>query len=203
MKTVRPQCCSKPIEEREIRSALLAHLVSTHRRESRVLEEFRIERGGSRIDVAVIDKELIGYEIKSDRDTLARFSNQIHSYNRVFDRITLVCGATLADYAMDVVPGWWGVVVVSRNSTGGVCLSVKRVAGSNLNQSAFSLASLLWKEEALAVLSSADAEAPKQASSHALWDCIAKSLSIQTIRSMVAESILKRENYNELAVKTI
>lgn len=192
-----------PIEEFEIRSALIDILSATRHGDSKVLEEFRIERGGSRIDVAVIGEELVGYEIKSDKDTFVRFSNQVHAYNRVFDRINLVCGPVLADHAVQVIPSWWGIVIASRDSAGTIHLAVKRVASANPKQDAFSLASLLWKEEAIAVLSSTEASAPKKASAHTLWDCMAKSLSVEAIRTVVAESLLKRQHYSELAVKTM
>lgn len=203
MHNILPTDRTMPIEELEIRSALIALLGAARHGDSKVLEEFRIERGGSRIDVAVIGEELVGYEIKSDKDTFARFSNQIHAYNRVFDRINLVCGSALADHAVEVIPSWWGIVIASRDSADTICLAVKRAASANPKQDAFSLASLLWKEEAIAVLFSAEASAPKKASAHTLWDCMAKSLSVEAIRTVVAESLLKRQHYSELAVKTM
>lgn len=193
MQNILPSSCAMPIEEREIRSALIAFLSAARHSDSKVLEEFRIERGGSRIDVAVIGEALVGYEIKSDKDTFARFSNQIHAYNRVFDCIHLVCGPALADHAIEVVPSWWGIIIASRGPAGTISLAVKRAASANPKQDAFSLASLLWKEEAIAVLSSAETRAPKKASAHALWDCMAKSLSVEAIRAVVAESLLKRQ----------
>lgn len=183
-----------PIEEHEIRSALIALLAAARNGDSKVLEEFRVERGGSRIDVVVIDDELVGYEIKSDRDTFARFSNQIHAYNRVFDRINLVCSLAHADHAAEVVPSWWGIVIASRDSAGVIHLAVRRAASANSKQDAFSLASLLRKEEAIAVLCAAEATTPKKASAHALWNCMARNLSVEAIRIAVAESLLKRQH---------
>lgn len=203
MLNVSPTVRVMPIEEQEIRSALLALLADARRDHSKILEEFRIERGSSRIDVAVVDEDIVGYEIKSDKDTFARFSNQIHAYNRVFDRINLVCGKTLADLACETIPSWWGIIIARRDSDGVVHLTLHRAASPNPRQDAFSLASLLWKDEAIAVLSSAEANAPKKASAHALWECMTKSLSINVIRRVVAESLLKRQSYRELAVKTI
>lgn len=204
MRSIPPTTPSAPIEEREIRAALLARLSDLHR-DSMVLEEFRIERGSSRIDVAVIDEELVGYEIKSDKDTLVRFSNQIHAYNRVFDRINLVCGPALAELASSVVPSWWGIIIATRDVDGRVRLAMDREARANSKQNPFSLASLLWKEEAMAALVSlkASVTAPKRASAHVLWDCMAKSLPVDAIRAVVAESLLKRQSYSALAVRTM
>lgn len=205
MRSTSPAATSAPIEEHEIRAALLALLGREWHRDSMVVEEFRIELGSSRIDVAVIDVELVGYEIKSDKDTFARLSNQIHAYNRVFDRISLVCGPALAEVACSVVPSWWGIIIASRHSDGAVRLKIHRAASANLKQDAFSLASLLWKEEAMAALVSRGAHAttPKRASAHVFWDCIAKSLPVEAIRAVVAESLLKRQTYSAFAVKTM
>jgi len=192
-----------PIEERAIRSALLSLLSEGRNSGSRVLEEFRIERGASRIDVAVINDALVGYEIKSDKDTFTRFSNQIHAYNRVFDRINLVCGEILAGYAAEVVPSWWGIILANRDPTGAICLSVKRVASANPKQDPFSLASLLWKDEAIAALSSAKSNAPKKASAYSLWDLISKSMTVEAIREAVADSLMRRQYYSESTVKTM
>ena len=195
---------SEPIRELEIRSALLRFMsIGDMPSGSRIREEFRIERGGSRVDVAVIGAKLIAYEIKSDLDSFARFSNQIHAYNRVFDEIYLVCGQGHASQALEVIPSWWGLLVAERHSHDGVQLKDVRVATRNFKQDPFSLASLLWKDEVLAVLTSEEKEVPKRASSHVLWDCLAQSLSIERIKKVVTENLLSRQDYNELAVKAI
>lgn len=201
--TSSPVVRTIPIEERAIRSALLSLLSEGQDGESKVLEEFRIERGASRIDVAVINDALVGYEIKSDKDNFTRFSNQIHAYNRVFDQINLVCGEVLAEYAAEVVPSWWGIILANREPTGAICLSVKRAARANPKQDPFSLASLLWKDEAIAALSSAKSNAPKRASAYSLWDLISKSMTVEAIREVVADSLMRRQYYSESAVKTM
>lgn len=203
MNRISPCPLAKPIEEQEIRGALLDQLSTHRKRGNKVLEEFRIERGGARIDVAEIGKHLVGYEIKSDKDSFARFSNQIHAYNRVFDRINLVCGPVLLDVAEKIIPSWWGIVVAERLTNGSIQLSVRRNASANPMQDAFSLASLLWKEEALEALLSLDTKAPKGESLHTLWSRLATNLSVGNIRSVVAETLLKRQYYRELAVKTM
>ena len=48
--------------------------------------------GTVRIDVAVLNGEMCGYEIKSDRDTLERLPFQIEIYSKEFDKLTLVVG---------------------------------------------------------------------------------------------------------------
>jgi hypothetical protein len=57
-----------------------------------IFEELGVQHGLSRIDLAVVNGELHGFEFKSDKDTLARLPEQAESYGRVFDRVTLVVG---------------------------------------------------------------------------------------------------------------
>jgi hypothetical protein len=48
-----------------------------------MLDEFGLEHGEVRVDVAVINGELHGYEIKSERDTLERLPRQVKAYSAV------------------------------------------------------------------------------------------------------------------------
>src|SRR5689334_15736416 len=76
----------------DVRTALKEKLVHEHKGppNSVMLEEMHIPLGGARIDIAVVNGSLHGYEIKSDRDTLARLVSQIGAYTAVFDHVTLV-----------------------------------------------------------------------------------------------------------------
>jgi hypothetical protein len=181
------------ITEQEIREVLLGCLTGCIDGNALVREEFRLERGGARIDVAVIDQILIGYEIKSDADTFTRFPNQIHAYNRIFDEIHLVCGGRHVEAARHAIPSWWGLSVAKRNYNNVVYLDSIREAGLNPSQDSFSLASLLWRNEALEIIGAAATGLPKQASSHALWEFIAASYPLATIKDAVKQTLLNRE----------
>ncbi len=194
---------NKPLQEHEIRHALLKRLSLASGSATTIQEEFRIERGGARIDVAVIGDGLAGYEIKSDMDSFARFANQIHAYNRVFDEVYLVCGPLHERVAQEVIPSWWGLLVAERGTDGQVQLDLVRDAARNTRQDPFSLASLLWKHEALAVLAAEMKQAPRGSSSHVLWECIAGSLPVDVLKSSVVKALLRRRNYSALAVNTI
>lgn len=202
-KKVATNIVNELVDESEIRSALLCNLAASNFGGAVVQEEFRIERGGARVDVAVIGSTLVGYEIKSDHDSFIRFPNQIHAYNRIFDEINLVCGPTHALLAEHVIPSWWGLWIAERDANDVIQLKQVRKAQSNLKQDPFSLASLLWRDEAASMLSSEMINVPLKASSHQLWEAISKSFSIVKIKEAVTESLLKRQNYNELAVSAM
>lgn len=120
---------------------------------TRIVEEMGIWSGTVRIDVAVINGELSGFELKSDKDTLARLPAQAEYYSRVFDRITLVVGTKHANQALRLIPLWWGVIQ-AETQKGSIKLSGVRDAQKNPNVDPFLLAQLLWKEEALSILDS-------------------------------------------------
>jgi hypothetical protein len=107
--------------------------------------------GSVRIDIAVINGELAGFELKSDRDTLNRLPFQAEIYSRVFDRVDLVVGHRHFREAEKIIPNWWGI---RRAATTPAGLELEQVREScpNPAQDSFLLAQLLWKAEALAVL---------------------------------------------------
>jgi hypothetical protein len=137
----------------DVRSAMLVSLRAAHADDSstRIVEEMGIWSGTVRVDIAVINGELCGVELKSDKDTLGRLPAQAALYNRVFDRVTLVVGQRLHEKAVKIIPAWWGVISASWNGTS-VNLTEVRQAHTNPEVDPFLLAQLLWKEEALAVL---------------------------------------------------
>jgi hypothetical protein len=56
-----------------------------------VTAEFKLGRSGVRADLALLaDEELIGIEIKTERDTLRRLPTQMVGYAKYFDHVVLV-----------------------------------------------------------------------------------------------------------------
>lgn len=189
--------------EREIRDQLLSLLAERNTSSDVIAEEFRLDTGSSRIDVIQLGAELVGYEIKSEQDTFARLANQLHAYNRVFDRLYLVCGPRHLAQALALLPSWWGILQASKRADGSVELKAIRPSTSNSRQEAFSLASLLWREEALAVLESANITTPKKASSHLLWEQLANSVPMEQLRRAVMDSLCQRPRYSTDAVSAM
>jgi hypothetical protein len=91
---------------------------------------------------------LHGFELKSDRDTLARLPEQAEAYGRVFDRVTLVVGERHVRHAADLLPDWWGIRVARRES-GRLEFSDWKLAVRNPSPDPASIVALLWREEAL------------------------------------------------------
>lgn len=141
----------------DVRVALRSRLFAEHKGDSdtRVVEEMGIWSGSVRIDVAVINGELSGYEIKSDRDTLERLPVQAEIYSRSFDRVSLVVGAKHVKKANAIVPKWWGIII-ARESENGLLLSERRTPKLNPRPDPVMVARLLWRDEALRILEQHD-----------------------------------------------
>lgn len=113
----------------------------------RILEELVICDGLSRVDIAVANGKLIGYEIKSDHDTLERLQNQIQYYDKTFDKITIVVGKKFEDVIIDHVPNHWGIEVAYKNKFGNISIKKLRTSKINKNISKDNLLDLLWNAE--------------------------------------------------------
>jgi hypothetical protein len=180
------------LSETQIRSALLAHLRVQLGAGDAVVEELGIEHGSARVDVAVAGQELTGFEIKSDYDTLDRLARQMHAYHRVFDALTLVTTPAYADQAEALLPSWWGIVLAEREHDE-VVLTERRHALSHDRQESYSLASLLWRDEAYAFLVEESGSVVKQrAARDVIYEAIANSVPRARIRDRVLTTLRSR-----------
>jgi len=137
----------KNILEKEVR----AYTIGTDH-PANVFEEFNVQHGSARIDIALINSIMHGYEIKSDCDTLARLPEQINEFNTVFDKLTLVVGKRHLYTAIKLIPDWWGILLAKTDANNEVFFQTIRHAEYNQHQASVSIARLLWREEALQLL---------------------------------------------------
>jgi len=117
-----------------------------------IFEEFGVSHGTARIDFAIINGVMHGYEIKSDKDTLDRLPDQMREYNAVFDKMTLVVGKHHLHEALNIIPEWWGIILAKKTSDNQVVFYEIRADGKNPAQDGLSVARLLWRAEALKIL---------------------------------------------------
>lgn len=137
------------------------------------MNEMGLCLGATRVDVAVINGSLHGYEIKSDRDKLDRLPTQIELYDRVLDYSTIVCGARYVDKLAMLVPAWWGILEV-RSVRGELVLKRRRAARKNPTCDRLAVAQLLWRDEAAALLKRHGEVVKSRETRWDLWDRLAK-----------------------------
>ena len=194
MPTIIQTMAPAPITEKELRRHILGEL-AYRAVQVRIYEELAIEQGASRVDIALVGDILEAFELKSDLDDFGRLHNQIHAYNRVFDRITLVTGPTHAHGAIKLMPSWWGVWTVRRDADGHLFTEVVREADDHAHQERHSLAMFLWRDEAVHVLTSwTDTLVPKKATKSQLHDWLAAKLSLDALRICVSGTLRARSS---------
>jgi hypothetical protein len=136
-----------------IRLGLRSKLLTDHSNDTGTvfLEELGLCRGRARVDLVVVNGHMHGYEIKSDCDSLSRLKVQAEMYARVFDQMTLVVGERLFGRGSNIVPPWWGVLLVKRSGSR-LQFKVMRLAKKNPRIDPRSLVELLWLDDALRLL---------------------------------------------------
>ena len=162
--------------------------------ESVIVHEFGVCAGAARVDIAVINGSLIGYELKSPSDTLNRLADQVGWYSQVFDRMTLVVASNHLAVAKRVIPRWWGVIVVRQDEAGSPLLTRIRQSRPNGHVSVHALAQLLWRDEALEILQRHRIGAgclskPKRE----LWARLAEALRQPELHSEVRAALKRRK----------
>lgn len=88
-------------------------LMGTHSlRTASMLNEFRT--GSSKADVVILNGTATVYEIKSERDSLARLANQVENYKRAFARVNVIASEVHIEGVLEKVPEDVGVVCLSK-----------------------------------------------------------------------------------------
>jgi hypothetical protein len=189
------------------------------RRHSMVVDELGILLGQIRADVAVITPELlIGYEIKSDFDSLLRLSDrtvaeqrvlgQMAGYDRVFDRNYLICGNKSAEKVLKLLPPHWGLTTITAmrvNLASGkpgddykLSFRLVREAQAHDGVDPVALAQLLWKDEALQELMLRGlGRGMKSANKERLHARVAEVLSLDELRATVARRLTLRQSWRD------
>lgn len=181
------------LTEHSIRTALLAWLQKRLSGSARLIEELGVEHGSSRIDVAVATSLLIGYEIKSDFDTLDRLARQMHAYQRVFDALTIVTTMAFVDEVEALLPDSWGVIVAKSSPAQQVTLIRRRQAAPNTRRDAVSLAAMLWRDEAYTFLMEQCGPVVRaNATRGEIYEALATGLPLDVIRNRVLDALKLR-----------
>ncbi len=181
----------------DIRKVILSNLYREYQEdpETMILEEVGLCQGEARIDIAVVNGTIHGFEIKSDQDSLKRLPGQIEIYSRALCKVTLVVGTKHLNRALKIIPKWWGVIAVIEKSEY-IRLKVKRKGKSNPSLDSSALVQLLWRDEAYEALRKRDlhrglARKPR----NILWESLCQHSKIEELIDMVVTALKSRENW--------
>lgn len=174
-----------------IRAPLLQWLRALHpdRLDAKLLEEFKMPRPSARIDVALVNGEMAGFEIKSDRDTLTRLPMQIPAFSKFFDRVSLVTTPRHVDEARTKIPKWWGIIIFCENGSFQVSRSPKR----NSKIDAVSFLFALSKRELASVAREGGVIVSPGARKEAIVDTIASTIPKPFLCRLAREVIKLRD----------
>ena len=168
-----------------------------------VIDELGICMGYARVDVAVVNGSIHGYEIKSDQDSLVRLARQVEAYDATLDRITLVTGECHLAKAMALIPEWWGIKVASEGPRGGVKFRDVRRAKKNPKINPRFVAEFLWADETMGILESIGAaEGLHRKSKPFLYDRLVELLRLDEIRDRVRSALKSRADWRSDARRT-
>lgn len=187
-----------PTNDSMIRVVLRKKLEKKHAKDAhvRIIDELGLHHGDARVDIAVVNGVMHGYEIKSDQDTLFRLPEQIQVYNSVFDKMTLVVGKSHLYEAIKIIPDWWGVIVAKTDTDGNVIFNTIRKEETNKAQNQLSVARLLWREEALRILEDIDeAKGLRSKPRDLIYTKLSTVLDQKTLNKKVRETIFFRADW--------
>lgn len=162
--------------------------------DSKVVDELSLPVAKARIDVAVINGSLHGYEIKSASDTLQRLPSQIEAYTKVFDYLSIVTENKYHDRITEFLPSWVGIIVCDENK--GV-KTIKQVRKAKLNKAkqGFFIAKLLWREELIQSLIEYNIPFKKKDRNWLLCEALSSNLDVNAISFIVRDKLKKRQNW--------
>lgn len=186
------------MKDSDIREVLLSDLGRQYKNDpdTMIIEELGLCQGEARVDIAVVNGSIHGFEIKSEQDTLKRLTGQAAIYSRVLESITLVVGSDHLDEALKIIPKWWGVIVAREKRRGQLHLKKRRKGKSNPSIDPFAVVQLLWRDEAIEALKKLDlhkglANKPRTI----LWNKLSEHLATDELLALVRNLLRSRENW--------
>lgn len=159
-----------------------------------VIDELGLAHAKSRIDVAVINGCIHGYEIKSAKDTLDRLATQINVYRQTLQKLTVVAAPKHVAGIMNHAPEWCGVIAAEQGPRGGVSFHMLRNAIANPDIDAVMMAHLLWRSEVIDLLVQAgfapkDLRRPRKQ----LYEMLCEAMTLREITASIRAFMVQRQ----------
>lgn len=169
-----------------------------------IIDELDICANSSRADVAIVNEQLHGYEIKSKQDSLERLPSQITAYNKTFDTITIVGFESHIPNIIKIVPQWWGIKEITEHN-GKIALKTIRKEKKNKNTDIQSIVRLLWKNEMLQLLynTTSMTKISKNKTRQQLCELIINNVDDKIIKKYVCNTLKTREAWKAIPIEQL
>jgi hypothetical protein len=185
--------------DKDIRKIFTTHYRKRYPK-SNLLGEVRINNGLAIADLVSIGiKTTHCYEIKSDKDKIARVLEQSKSFDIVFKKISLI--TTLSQYkkAIDIIPSYWGIIVVSNTPRNKVYYYRKAVYSPYFSKQ--KALHTLWRDELLDIIlmKNINEKSIYRSSRSKIIDILCNNLSATEICRLTNFFLLNRQqNYQKI-----
>lgn len=169
-----------------------------------ILDELGICCGRVRADMAVVNGELKGFEIKSDQDTLLRLRSQTSLYCRVFDTVSVVVAAKHLEKARKIVPHWWGVLVAEKSGNADTKIRSHRRERKNPYPDPLAIAQLIWRDEAFDLLKAHNLHSGLRSKPRKfLWQALVRNFTLTDLRMLVRTQLKARRDWRSVVSRKL
>ncbi|MEX5601041.1 sce7726 family protein [Pseudophaeobacter sp. C1-32P7] len=185
-------------KDSDIRQALHAKRLRKYKAhpDTLVIDELGLAHAKSRVDVAVINGCIHGYEIKSAKDNLDRLGSQIEIYRQTLQKLTIVAAPKHIENIVADAPDWCGVIAAQQGPRGGINFQVFRNAATNPEIDPVMMAHLLWRDEVIELLNKAG-YVPKELRRprKQLYEMLCEAMTVREITASIRSFMARRESW--------
>jgi hypothetical protein len=187
-------------KDSDIRAALHAKRFRRARAQpdTLIIDELGLAHAKSRIDIAVINGCIHGYEIKSAKDTLDRLAPQIDVYRETLQKLTIVAAPKHVAGILANAPQWCGLIAAEQGPRGGISFHMVRNAVTNPDLDPVMLAHLLWRDEVIYLLGQAgyapkDLRRPRKQ----LYEMLCEAMTLREITASIRTFMVQRQAWRD------
>jgi hypothetical protein len=162
----------------------------------RIFEELVI--GKSRADAIIVkENEIIGVEIKSDKDSLVRLKTQVKNYERFCNKCYLATGIHYIDRIEEVLPKYWGIFDITRDEEGKLHIEMYREAGhiegERPKNKLKNQMNLLWRSELISIVKKYKLGGVTKRNKIELKNLIIDKLGQEQARCLTYDALIERD----------
>jgi hypothetical protein len=191
---------SKILNDPDIRAALFRQRLRRQKTHPNtlVINELGLAHAKSRIDVAVINGCIHGYEIKSAKDSLERLGSQIDIYRQTLQKLTIVAASKHLDSVISLAPDWCGIIEAEQGPRYGIRLNITRIARTNPEIEPVMMAHLLWRTEVIDILVQNGFQ-PKELRRprKQLYEMLCEALTLREITTAIRTFMMQRQTWRD------
>lgn len=162
----------------------------------RIFEELVI--GKSRADAILVkENEILGFEIKSDKDSLARLVTQVKNYERFCDKCYIVTGIHYIDKIETAVPQHWGIYDIAKDEEGKLHIEMFREAQRNPKERPTvklkNQMSLLWRSELSKIVKTYKLGGVTTRNKRQLRELIIEKMGKEEAKRLTCDALIERD----------